>query len=148
MELIILIGIPGSGKTSFYRKNYFNTHMRISLDLFNTRNKEKRFMDLAFSLQQRMVLDNTNVTKVERAGYIQRAKAKNFAVIGYYFESDLSVCLERNENRPVKEKIKRVGVIAKCKALELPAYEEGFDRLYYVRLENDEFKIKDWNDEI
>lgn len=148
MELIMLIGIPGSGKTSFYREKYFNTHMRISLDLFNTRNKEKRFMGLAVSLQQRMVLDNTNVTRAERQGYIQQAKASNFAVIGYYFESNLSACLERNENRPVKEKIKRVGVIAKCKALELPTYEEGFDRLYYVSLENNEFKIKDWNDEI
>lgn len=105
-------------------------------------------MDLAFSLQQRMILDNTNVTRAERDGYIQRAKAMKFRVVGYYFESILSVCLERNENRPGKEKIERVGVIAKCKALELPTYTEGFDRLYYISLENNEFKIKDWNDEI
>jgi predicted kinase len=148
MELIMLIGIPGSGKSSFYKTYFFNTYVRVSLDLLNTRNKEKRFMALAFALQQRMVLDNTNVTKAERAQYIHQAMAHKFAVTGYYFESQLSVCLDRNENRTGKEKIDRVGVIAKHKALELPGYAEGFDKLYYVAIENDRFKINDWKDEI
>jgi predicted kinase len=148
MEMIMLIGIPGSGKSSFYKKNLFDTHVRVSLDLLNTRNKERRFMELAFSLQQRMVLDNTNVTKVERATYIAEAKRNKFALTGYYFESRLEVCLQRNEARSGKGKINKVGVIAKHKALELPSYDEGFDKLFHVRLENDQFQINPWNDEV
>lgn len=148
MELIMLIGIPGSGKSSFYKANFFTKYARISLDLFNTRNKEKRFLDLGFALQQRMVIDNTNVTRDERAKYIHQAKDSRFKVIGYFFESKLTLCLDRNEKRSDKEKIERVGVITKFKALELPRYDEGFDKLYYVAIENDKFNIRDWKDEI
>jgi hypothetical protein len=41
MEAVILIGIQGSGKSTFYRKRFFDTHMRISLDLLRTRHREK-----------------------------------------------------------------------------------------------------------
>jgi predicted kinase len=120
----------------------------MSLDLFNTRNKENRFLELAFSLHQRIVIDNTNVAKVDRAPYIEQAKVNRYTVIGYYFESNLVDCLERNERRPGKEKINRVGVIAKVKNLELPMLREGFDELYTVRLENNEFAINPYDNEV
>lgn len=146
MEMIMLIGIPGSGKSSFCKENLFDTYLRISLDLLNTRNREWRLIALAFSLQQKMVVDNTNVTKAERAAYIAEAKRNKFSLTGYYFESRLEVCLQRNEARLGKGKINKVGVIAKHKALELPSYDEGFDKLYYVRLENGQFQINPWNE--
>ncbi len=40
MEMIIFTGIPASGKSSFYKELFFNSHLRISMDLLNTRNKE------------------------------------------------------------------------------------------------------------
>jgi predicted kinase len=148
MELIMLMGIPASGKSSFYKTNFFNTHMRICLDLFNTRNKEKKFLDLAFSLHQRVVIDNTNVTKAERKLYIDQARMNRYKILGYYLQSKLSVSLERNEHRPENEKINKVGVIAKYKSLEQPVYAEGFDRLYYVKIENDKFVINEWSIEV
>ncbi|HEY9046481.1 MAG TPA: AAA family ATPase [Ohtaekwangia sp.] len=148
MELIVFTGIPASGKSSFYKANFFNTHMRISLDLFNTRNKENRFMQTAFELQQRVVIDNTDVTRKERANYIQLAKEYKYQVIGYYFESKLQVCMKRNENRVGTDRISEVGIITKYKALQLPEYDEGFDKLYYVVLENDQFNVKEWKNEI
>src|SRR5687768_14107448 len=103
MQLILFIGIPGCGKSTFYKERFSNSHMRLSLDLFNTRNKEERFLDLAFSLQQRMVIDNTNILKDERKQYITRAKENRYEVIGYYFDSILPDCIGRNENRIGKE---------------------------------------------
>lgn len=148
MELIMLIGIQGSGKSSFYKTYFFNTHMRMSLDLLNTRNKLQQFTHLGFGLHQRMVLDNTNVTRDKRMQYIEQAKAFKYTVTGYYFESKIAVCLERNEQRIGKEKINKAGVIAKHRALELPGYAEGFDKLYYVNIEDNQFKINDWKNEI
>jgi predicted kinase len=141
MQLILFVGIPGCGKSTFYKERFFNTHMRISLDLLNTRNKEKRFMDLAFTLQQRFVVDNTNVLTAERSSYITRAKENHYKVVGYYFESILPECLQRNENRE-NEKIEKVGVIAKFKQLQVPSFEVGFDELYFVKLERNEFIVK------
>jgi len=48
MEGIIFIGIQASGKSTFYKERFFNTHVRISLDLLNTRNKENHFFDKCF----------------------------------------------------------------------------------------------------
>ena len=136
MEMVMLIGIPASGKSSFYKERFFDTHVRISLDQLNTRNKEGRFLSLALELQQRFVLDNTSVLKRERAKYISIVKMKGYRVIGYYFDLPLSVCLERNEARAGKNKIERVGVLAKFRELEAPSLEEGFNELYVIR--NDE----------
>jgi predicted kinase len=148
MQMILFVGIPGCGKSTFYKKRFFDTHMRISLDLLNTRNKEKRFIDLTFGLQQRFVVDNTNVLEAERSYYIAKAKENRYKVIGYYFESVLSDCLQRNESRIGKNKIEKVGVITKFKQLQLPSFEEGFDELYFVKIEADEFIVKPWSYEI
>lgn len=48
MEMIIFTGIPASGKSSFYKELFFNSHLRISMDLLNTRNKENKLMQYGF----------------------------------------------------------------------------------------------------
>jgi predicted kinase len=148
MQLIILIGIPGCGKSTFYKERFFNTHLRISLDLLHTRNKERQFLDLAFSLQQRMVIDNTNVLKDERMRYLHQGKANRYEVIGYYFESTLAECIQRNENRTGKDRINKAGVIAKYTLLQPPTFDEGFDMLYVVKTDDDQFMIKPLTNEI
>jgi predicted kinase len=40
MQAVIFIGIQGSGKTSYYAAHFLKTHMRLSLDMLKTRNKE------------------------------------------------------------------------------------------------------------
>ncbi|HEY8935120.1 MAG TPA: AAA family ATPase [Cyclobacteriaceae bacterium] len=142
MQLIMFVGIPGCGKSTFYKERFFNSHLRLSLDLLNTRNKEQRFLSQALSLQQRVVVDNTNVLREERSKYITQAKQNRYEVIGYYFESILSDCLQRNEKRIGKDRIENVGVIAKFKQLQPPVLDEGFDKLYYVKIEGDQFNVK------
>jgi predicted kinase len=142
MQLIMFVGIPGCGKSTFYKERFFSSHLRLSLDLLNTRNKEQHFLNLAFSLQQRVVIDNTNVLREERSKYIAQAKEKRYEVIGYFFESILSDCLQRNEKRIGKDRIKNVGVIAKFKQMQPPSLYEGFDKLYFVKIEEDQFNVK------
>jgi hypothetical protein len=40
-EAVIFIGVQASGKTSFYRQRFFETHLRISLDMLRTRQREQ-----------------------------------------------------------------------------------------------------------
>ena len=74
MEAIIFTGLQGSGKSSFYKERFFTTHMRISLDLMRTRNRERQFLALCLETGQRFVIDNTNPTRQDRAKYIEAAK--------------------------------------------------------------------------
>jgi len=140
--MIVFVGIPASGKSSFYKARFFGTHMRISLDLFNTRNKERRFMATAFSLHQRMVIDNTNVTRQDRSVYIQSALAMRYRTIGYYFDTALHECMVRNTGREGRERVADKGLLAKSRQLELPDYDEGFDELYSVSVNDDKFYVK------
>ncbi len=148
METIIFCGIQATGKTTFFKEKFFKTHIRISLDQLNTRNKEQKFIETCLATQQRFVVDNTNPTKEDRAKYVLVAKSNNFKVIGYYFQSKLKDALERNNQRAGKENIPEIGIKATLSKLEIPTFEEGFDELYFVEINNNNFIITEWNNEI
>jgi predicted kinase len=148
MDAIIFIGIQGSGKSTFYKDFFFNSHLRISLDLLNTRNKENQFIDKCIELHQKLVIDNTNPTIEERKKYIEKLKANKYKVIGYFFQSKIKDSLERNDKRTGKNKVSEVGILSTYKKMELPATSEGFDELYYVEISDNSFIIKPWQDEI
>ncbi len=149
MQAIIFIGIQATGKSTFYVRNFLNSHVRISMDLLNTRNKENIWLETCFNSHQRFVVDNTNPTKEERAKYISLAKKKKYEVFGYYFESKLNDCIERNNNRKGKAKIVERGIRACHSKLQVPNFEEGFDKLFYVKLtENGNFEVENWKDEV
>lgn len=142
MQLIIFTGVQASGKSSFYLLNLSHLHLRISLDMLKTRHRENIIFEACLASKTKMVIDNTNPTKVDRARYIQRAKDAGFEVISYYFETDLASTLQRNSHREGKAKIPEVGVRATFKKLEVPSRDEGFDALFKVKiLGNGEFEI-------
>ena len=148
MEAIIFIGLPGSGKSSFYKEHFFNSHVRISLDLLQTRHREMRLLDVCLATDQRLVIDDTNPSKAERLRFIERVKAARirYAVCGYYFESKVEDCLRRNAQRSEAERVPEVAILSKAAELQLPSFDEGFDELHYVRLTDDGFAVDDWSD--
>jgi predicted kinase len=148
MEAIVFIGLQASGKSSFYRARFFASHVRINLDMLNTRHREQRLLDFCITTQQPFVVDNTNPTRAERERYIPLAKIAKFRVIGYYFQSNIEECKSRNERRNSVEQVPLTGLLGTYAKLELPTRDEGFDELYYVRLNDTDFVVEEWNDEI
>jgi predicted kinase len=143
MEAIIFCGIQASGKTTYFKEHFFKTHVRISLDLFNTRGKEDIFLQTCFETQQRFVIDNTNASKKIRQPYIARAKGFKFKVTGYYFQSTLGEAITRNKNRTGKELIPIAGIGGTLKRFQIPEYDEGFDILYKVQIINNVFAVEE-----
>jgi predicted kinase len=148
LEGIIFIGIQASGKSTFYKERFFNTHIHINNDMLKTKNREKLLIDYCKNAQISFVLDNTNVSKEIRLKYIHTIKEIGYKTIGYYFKTDLEQALLWNQKRTGKENIPKVGILATHKKLDIPSIEEGFDELYYVEIENNKFIVKEWQNEI
>jgi predicted kinase len=132
MEMLLFIGIQASGKTTFYRERFFDTHLRISLDLLKTRYREAAFVQLCCATGQRFVVDNTNARREERLRYIAAARQGRFRVIGYFFEPDPQASFERNQQREKKHFVPAAGLFGTLKRLERPDCAEGYDELYRV----------------
>lgn len=142
MQLIIFTGVQAAGKSSFYLLNLAQSHLRLNLDMLKTRYRENILFEAALASRTKMVIDNTNPTRADRARYIQRAKAAGFEIISYYFETDLTSTLQRNLQREGKACIPEIGVRATYKKLQVPSLNEGFDEIFKVKIVgNGEFSI-------
>lgn len=149
VEAVILMGLQGAGKSTFYKERFFATHLRINLDMLKTRHRERLLLQVFVETRQPFVVDNTNPTRAERAVYIQAAKEAGFRVVGYYFQSRVEDCQRRNEQRSPEQQVPLRGILGTAGRIELPSVAEGFDELRYVRIdENCRFVIEEWQDEV
>jgi len=145
MDVIIFCGIQATGKSSFYKQYFFDSHVHISMDLLKTRNRENRFIQLCLETEQSFVVDNTNPTIESRTKYISLIKAsRNCEITCYYFQSRIEDSLLRNGQRKGKSRIPDVGIKATYNNMVLPSYEEGFDKIFYVEIKDGKFEIKNW----
>jgi predicted kinase len=148
IEAIIFVGIQATGKSTFYMKKFFKTHIRINLDMLKTRNREKILINACIEAKQKFVIDNTNPVVEDRRKYIEILKKAKYKIICYYFSSNLSESINRNDLRIGKEKIPLVGLKSTYSKLEKPNYKEGFDEIIYVKIENNNFVVKEWKNEV
>jgi hypothetical protein len=119
------------------------------MDMLKTRHREMLLVQACLEGKTRFVVENTNVTREERARYIVPARDARFRVIGYFFESRVAAALERNRARPEAERVPDVGIFSAKKRLELPSRSEGFDELYFVCLNGqNSFKVEEWKNEV
>jgi predicted kinase len=133
LEAIIFCGIQGSGKSTYYKEHFFGSHVRISLDLLKTRNREKSFFELCLRTRQKLVVDNTNPTREDRATYLLPAKAAGFRVICLFFLTDVKLAVERNAQREGKAKVPPAGLFGTLKKFQAPTLDEGFDEVVVIR---------------
>ncbi len=147
--VVLAIGLPGSGKSSWFRRNKITP---LSSDLLRTLlfddPTEQRFQDLIFSnlrsmLKARLIarrpmnyVDATNLTPHERQGWIKLAKDYGYEVQAVFFDVPLEVCLERNQRRDrvvPEEAMRRM-----AGKLKVPGFEEGFSKITVVRVKRKE----------
>jgi predicted kinase len=147
-ELVIFCGIQATGKSTFFQRKLFHSHVRIGLDLVRTRHREATLFDACLRCGQSVVIDNTSPTPAERARYIVPARAAGFVVVGYYFQSRVAPALARNAGRPDARRVPDRGVLGTAARLVAPRRAEGFDALHYVSIDDaGEFVVEAWRDD-
>ena len=133
-EAVIFTGVQASGKSTFYRERFFETHVRISMDMLRTRRRESLLLNACILARQPFVVDNTNPLAADRARYVQPARAAGFRVAGYVFRATPAQAIARNRPRTGRAAVPIPGILATWKRMEEPRIEEGYDVLYSVTL--------------
>ena len=145
-KMFVMMGIQGSGKSTFCAR-FLADAVRVNLDTLHTRNKEALLIAECMEKGCDFVVDNTNPTWEDRARYIPKAKEAGYHVTGYFMQSRIQDCIQRNAQREGKARVPNGAIAMTSNKLEMPSYEEGFDELYFVKNENDNMEICEWRNE-
>jgi predicted kinase len=141
LECVILIGLPGAGKTTFYRQYFAATHTHISKDLWphasGREARQRRLIDEALAAGQPVVVDNTNPAIADRAPLIAAARTRGALAVGYFIDVSPRTAMARNEERSGRAKVPKVAIFTVARRLERPTLAEGFDQLFSVHMGDD-----------
>ncbi|ATB50100.1 ATP-binding protein [Corallococcus macrosporus] len=152
MDLVLFVGLQGSGKSSLYRQRFEATHVHVSKDLWphavRKEARQRRYVAEALAAGRSVVVDNTNPSQEVRAPLIALGREYQARILGYYFASNLEDCLARNALRQGRARVPEVALRATVKQLQRPRLEEGFDSLYYVTIDAEGgLRVEPWKEE-
>jgi predicted kinase len=137
-ECVIFVGLPASGKTTFYSQRFAATHAHISKDLWpastNKESRQSRELRAALTAGKSVVVDNTNPAVADRASIITIARELGARVIGYHFTATTREAVGRNRGREGAGRVPDVAIFTKAKRMVPPTRGEGFDELYSVKI--------------
>jgi predicted kinase len=136
LELIVFVGLPGSGKSTWYRAHFASTHAHVSKDLMpNARrrdDRQERDIEAALTAGKSVVVDNTNPSREVRAPLIALGRRHGARIVAVYFETDVRTAIMRNRQREGRARVPDVAIFATRKKLVPPTLEEGFDEVRVI----------------
>jgi predicted kinase len=145
MEVAILVGLPGSGKTSFFRAHLAQSHVHVSKDVLgHGRDTSRRQLELvteALRAGRSVAVDNTNPRVEDRAPLLALARAAGARAVAYALDTTPRESAARNRARQGKERVPGVAVFVTAKRLQPPTAAEGFDAIYRVHAAGGSFEV-------
>lgn len=155
--LIMFVGSPASGKTSYYQENIKNieNHIYLSNDTFiGTPGKFNKEIEKTLRNSISVVIDNTNGTSKVREKYIKIARdinkesGKDIKIIVVKFNTEKEIVLHLNAirtklintcilkgNKDCKHNVPAIAIHSYWKRLENPEKKEGIDYIYDIEYE-------------
>lgn len=144
--LIVLCGLPGSGKSTYAKHITESGHFEcVSTDQIrkrfygneNIQGNGKEVFDTAFLHLQtyglaniNCIFDATNITSRARRKVVQKCRQYYDLIICKYIDTPLDVCLHRNSQR--ERVVPKEVILRMYKNFTMPSREEGFDYIETV----------------
>ena len=136
LELAMLIGLPGAGKSTFYAQRLAATHAHVSMDALprgsDKRRRQRHLVEEAFAAGRSVAVDNVNATRSNRAELFALAASAGARVVGYWLDALPGDCAGRNKTRGDKPPVPPAAIFGFAKRFEPPTLEEGFAALWRV----------------
>lgn len=126
-EIILMVGYPGSGKSTIAEHMKQYGYFIVDGDTYKTDASRLKIGTDELVKGKSVVFDATNLTREKRAIYVDLAKKSRLPVRCIFVAVPLEKALERNMLRPEGKRVPRVAYYKMQKTFEVPSEDEGFD---------------------
>jgi len=165
-DMILVCGLPGSGK-SFFARKYFSKAGRKRINrkeitktlyemlTFNdkwsedkydlvdenlVKQLEKRIIEHLFQLGEPILLDNMSISAESREAYVAMATRSKKTISAIFVNTDLATCLKRNKERAPEEMVPESIISNLVAKIQFPERKEGFKDVLILDKFEDELK--------
>lgn len=137
LEVVIFVGYPASGKSSFAKQQFANNGYQIvNQDQLRSKEKCYKVCGEALAAGKSCVIDNTNPQVDTRKRYIEIAKSYKAKCRCFYFDIDINHVFHNNRFRELSGSehavVSPMIIYSFRKKLEEPKLNEGFDRILRI----------------
>ncbi|OBT46568.1 hypothetical protein VE00_01861 [Pseudogymnoascus sp. WSF 3629] len=143
LEIVLFVGSPGSGKSTFYHTHLPPPYVRINQDLLKTRDKCLKAARARLEEGVSVVIDNTNPDEATRKYWVDLAREVGVGIRCVHFVTEGGVCrhndvvraLNREMNPEKRTILPNIAFTSFNSKYRPPTLQEGFKEVTEVKFQ-------------